>query len=82
MKKYNYYYKKNNDILKTSKKETEVTYTTISKLNLRSQPKKQDNVVIIIPKDQKVIYLDQIDNDWYKIKYQDYIGYCMKEFLK
>lgn len=80
MKKYNNYYKKQSII--KEQQQSQISYITASKLYLRSTPVKGNNVVTIMPKDQKVIYLETVNDNWYKVKYQNYIGYCMKEFLK
>lgn len=82
MKKYNNYYKKQPIIKEQQQTEPQVFYITKSKLYLRSTPVKGNNVITIMPKDQKVIYLETANDYWYKVKYQNYIGYCMKEFLK
>ena len=79
MKKYNYYKKQT---IKEQQLQTQVFYKTLSKLNMRSAPTKMSNIIIVIPKDQKVLYLETIDNIWYKVKYKKYIGFCMKKFLK
>ena len=77
--------KKSNKNMNTSfSKEKEVikTYTTTSRLYLREGPDKDKTAITIIPKDTQVTYLNyQIDN-WYKVKYNDYIGFCMSDWLK
>lgn len=55
--------------------------TTTSPLNLREGPSKDNSVIVIIPKDAEVIDLNYHINDWYKVKYNNYIGFCMKEWL-
>ena len=76
MKKYNYFKKQ------IKKQQLQIYYITTSKLNMRFAPNKNSDVITVIPKNQKVLFQQTIDETWYKIKYQDYIGFCMKEFLK
>ena len=49
---------------------------------MRLAPTKNSDVITVIPKNQKILYQKTIDDIWYEIKYQDYIGFCMKEFLE
>ena len=55
---------------------------TIVKLNMRSGPSKEDDVLIIIPKGQKVLCEQCYHKDWYYVKYNNTTGFCMKEFLQ
>ena len=77
MKKYNYYKKQT-----IEEQHPKIFYTTISKLNMRSAPTKASDIITVIPRNQKILYQKNIDDIWYKVKYQNYIGFCMKEFLK
>lgn len=58
--------------------------TTTSRLNMRAGTSKEDDILLIIPKGQKVLVLCNqcYHEDWYYIKYKDVTGFCMKEFLK
>ena len=75
--------KNKNTSFPKAKEEGQIkTYTTTAQLYLREGPSKDKTAITIIPKDTQVTYLNyQIDN-WYKVKYNDYIGFCMSDWLK
>ena len=89
-----YYYKKNNFMntpifSKEDQQETKITeeksiltLTTTHPLNLRKQASLQAGIIIVIPKDTKVVCQDCQNENWYCVKYENYTGFCMKEFLK
>ena len=52
-------------------------------LYLRSGPSKDDPMISVLEKGQKVeIILKESVNDFYRIHIQDLDGYCMKQFIK
>lgn len=52
-------------------------------LYLRSGPSKDDPMISVLEKGQKVeIILKESVNDFYRIHIQDLDGYCMKKFIK
>lgn len=52
-------------------------------LYLRSGPSKDDPMISVLEKGQKVeIILKESINDFYKVHTKDLDGYCMKKFIK
>lgn len=52
-------------------------------LYLRSGPSKDDPMISVLEKGQKVeIMLKESTNDFYKVHTKDLDGYCMKQFIK
>ena len=58
------------------------TYTTTSKLNLRTGPGTSYNVIVVMPKGAKVTNYGYYTNDWYYVVYNKYKGFCSKRWLK
>lgn len=53
-----------------------------NKLNVRSEPKKDSLVKIIICNGDSIEILDDSDKDFYKVLTSDKVeGYCMKKFI-
>lgn len=65
-------------------KETAIKEGKVScaKLNVRSDASKDADIVFVIVKDNVVSILDDSDEVFYKISYDDNEGYCMKEFIE
>lgn len=53
-----------------------------SYLNLRQQPTKASRALAHIPKGAKVIVLNTNNTDWWKVKYQNTIGYAASQYLE
>lgn len=41
-----------------------------------------NDVITIIPKGEEVIHYNYSVGDWYYIKYKDYTGFCLKNWLQ
>lgn len=52
------------------------------KLNVRSAANKDADIIFVIVKDNVVNILDDSDEIFYRISYNDNEGYCMKEFIE
>ena len=50
-------------------------------LNLRESPSTSANIVTVLPQNASFEILEE-QGDWYKIKYQDYMGYVSKQYVK
>ena len=50
-------------------------------LNLRESPSTSANIVTVLPQNASFEILEE-QGDWYKIKYQDYLGYVSKQYVK
>ena len=61
--------------------EAIVTAEKGSTVNLRQNPSMNATVLAKIPLKTIVEVLEEIDNEWAKIKYNDIIGYMMRQFL-
>ncbi|MBP5596029.1 MAG: SH3 domain-containing protein [Pseudobutyrivibrio sp.] len=60
-------------------------YTTVlgpKHVNMRFKPSKKAQVINILAPGTKVEVLDQSNPEWTRIRYKDYKGYMMSEFLK
>ena len=49
--------------------------------NMRFKPNKSSQVINVVPSKAKVTVLNQ-KGDWWKVKYKDYTGFMMSQFLK
>ena len=50
-------------------------------LNVRNKTSKDHGAVIaVISKGTRVMILEELEN-WYKIKFNDKVGFCVKEFI-
>ena len=49
-------------------------------LNVRESPSTSSNIVTVLPKNASFEITEE-EGDWYKIKYQDYIGYVSKQYV-
>lgn len=77
----------------TTKKNAETTTTTANiksvnktlyvtePVNMRVGPSKDYDVVIVMDTDSAVKCSELIDDEWYKVSYNGYEGYCMAEYL-
>ena len=55
---------------------------TCQHLNVREAPTTGASILLIIPKNTKVIILDDANEKWYKISVGEIgYGFCMKEFI-
>ena len=55
---------------------------TCQYLNVREAPTTGASILLIIPKNTKVIILDDTNENWYKIRVEEIgYGFCMKEFI-
>ena len=59
------------------------TVSNCTKLNIRKEPKKSADIVIVIPEKSKVdVEIDNSTDKWYKVITKNGIeGYCMKEYI-
>ena len=64
------------DIVKASTVEV-----TTDILKLREKPSTESSVLALIAKGEKCEFISEED-DWYKVKYEDYTGYISKEYSK
>ena len=64
--------------------QQKVIKVTTAKLRLRSSmsAKTDANIILIIPKGNKVELLSEQENGWVKVKYGSRIGYVMSQYLK
>ena len=58
------------------------TYTTTSKLNLRSAASLNGSITIVIPKNATVTCYGYHTDDWYYVTYDKYTGFCNSKWLK
>lgn len=58
------------------------TYTTTSKLNLRSAASLNGSITIVIPKNATVTCYGYYTDDWYYVTYDKYTGFCNSKWLK
>ena len=58
-----------------------IIYSTSHPLNLREGAGYEYNVITIIPKNQQVIYNGKHIDNWYFVKYKDFQGFCLKDYL-
>ena len=58
------------------------TYTTTANLRLRAGASTQKTIITVIPKGAKVTCYGYYTNNWYYVKYNNYMGFCSKEYLK
>lgn len=57
-------------------------YKTTANLRLRTGASTLKTIITVIPKGAEVTCYGYHTNDWYYVKYQDYTGFCSKEYLK
>lgn len=73
------------EVEKTPKEpEVKVVYGVVAnceKLNMRSKPSKQADVICILTKGDKVEIVETKD-EFYNVKFEDSKGFCMKEFIE
>ena len=64
--------------------EEKVIKVTTAKLRMRSSmsTKSKSNVMLVIPKGNKVELLSEQEKGWVKVKYDDKIGYVVSKYLK
>ena len=72
----------NTDYAKSFNKDIAKTYTTITNLRLRTGANTSKPVITIIPKGDKVTCYGYYTNDWYYVKYNNYTGFCLKDYLQ
>ena len=58
-----------------------IVEVTTDILKLREKPSTESSVLALIAKGEKCEFISEED-DWYKVKYQDYTGYISKEYSK
>lgn len=58
------------------------TFITTAKLRLREAANHSANILALIPKGTIVKGLEEINNDWYKVEYQNIQGYCDRNWLQ
>ncbi len=49
--------------------------------NLRAQPSLQAQILTTIPPNSSIDVLEEVDEEWARIKYKDYVGYMCREFI-
>ena len=64
------------------KKDTTKILKTTARLNMRSNPGLDKQILIVIPQGAEVIYYGYHVGDWYYVKYQDKIGFCLNKWLQ
>ena len=72
----------NTDYAKSFNKDIAKTYITITNLRLRTGANTSKPVITIIPKGDKVTCYGYYTNDWYYVKYNNYTGFCLKDYLQ
>ena len=72
----------NPDYAKSFNKDIAKTYTTIVNLRLRTGANTSKPVITIIPKGDKVTCYGYYTDDWYYVKYNNYTGFCLKDYLQ
>ena len=71
-----------NDYAESFDKSIARSYTTTTKLNLRTGPNLEKIVITKIPKNSQVNCYGYYTKNWYYVAYKDYVGFCMKKYLK
>lgn len=56
--------------------------TNCNRLNVRSLPSKNSEVVKILNQTDEVEIFDDNIPDWFKISFKNHVGFCMKKFIK
>lgn len=51
-------------------------------LNVRRTPKKDAAVIQILEKDTRVVILDQSEDGWFQIEFDEEIGYAYSEYIR
>ncbi len=66
----------------SSLKAGDICFVTVDKLNLRSSPSVDENIVGIINKDAKIKIIEIVNDDWVKIDLENGEGYVSTKYLK
>lgn len=64
------------------KKEITKIYKTTSRLNLREDAGMNKKIITVIPKGEEVTHTGYSVGKWYYVKYKDYIGFCLNDWLQ
>ncbi len=64
------------------KKYQNKNFITTANLRLRKGAGFDKDVILVIPKGDKVKYRNFSIKEWYYVKYKDTFGYCLKDFLE
>lgn len=64
-----------------SKQETVMQGKTKDSINCRIEPSLVSKKICVIPKGSIIDIIKKIDNRWYKIRYKEYIGYCVHNHI-
>lgn len=67
---------------KSYNKDLKRTYITTAKLRLRKDASMSAPIITTMPKDTVITCLGFYTNDWYYVKYNNYYGFCYKNYLK
>lgn len=70
------------DAAESFNKNIAKTYKTTARLNLRSGANTSKPVITVIPKNQNVECYGYHTNNWYYVKYKNFIGFCSNKWLK
>lgn len=75
-------------VVETQVTPTEVIQKTLAivkgakRVNIRSKASKESSVIVSIPENTAVKVLDDSNKYWFKIEFEDKVGYMMSQFLK
>lgn len=58
------------------------TMTTDAYLNMRSSPNTSSSVLMVIPENTSVSVVEKTSSEWYKVSYNNKIGYVSSQYLK
>lgn len=58
------------------------TLKTTSRLNMRKDAGMDKDIITVIPKGEEVTYYGYSVGDWYYVKYKEYTGFCLKNWLQ
>ena len=58
------------------------TFKTTSRLNMREGAGMDKKIITVIPRGDEVEYYGYSIGDWYYVKYKEYTGFCLKNWLQ
>lgn len=66
------------------KEQTSITkiYKTTARLNLRAGAGMDKPILTVIPKGDEIIYSGYSVGNWYYVKYKEYNGFCLQDWLQ
>lgn len=74
--------KNEESLLQDVKENNTIIYKTTSKLRLREGASLEKDVITILPKGAEVLYNGFHIDNWYYVKYNNYTGFCCKDYLE